>query len=194
MASGPLIIVSGPSGSGKSTVISRVLKEGGLPLHKSVSATTRAPRVRMRNGVEYREQDAVDYHFWKRERFLEEMARGAFLEWAEVHGQLYGTLRSEVDSYREQGVGVLLDIDVQGAEQVRRLYPDCVTVFLRTSQFEEYERRLRARGTEDETAIRRRLDTARRELGRAGEYQFEILNDDLEDAVAQMRELAAKQF
>jgi ribose 1,5-bisphosphokinase PhnN len=95
----PLIIVSGPSGSGKSTVISRVLKEGGLPLHKSVSATTRAPRVRMRNGVEYREQDAVDYHFWKRERFLEEMARGAFLEWAEVHGQLYDVFTPTVLRY-----------------------------------------------------------------------------------------------
>jgi guanylate kinase len=194
MALGPLIIVSGPSGSGKSTVIGRVLRESGLPLHKSVSATTREPRVRVRDGAEFREQTGVEYHFWDRERFLREVQAGAFLEWAEVHGRLYGTLRAEVDPYRARGVGVLLDIDVQGADQIRRQYPDCVTVFLRTSRFEDYEQRLRARGTEGEAAIQTRLATARRELLRAGDYRYEVINDDLEAAVARLGELVAASF
>jgi guanylate kinase len=186
MAQGPLIIVSGPSGSGKSTVIRRLLEGGGLPLRKSVSATTRPPRPGERDGVEY--------HFWTRDRFLEGLRAGEFLEHAEVHGNLYGTLRSEVDPCRAAGTGVLLDIDVQGAEQLRRLYPDAVTVFLRTSRFEEYERRLRLRHTEGEEAIARRLRTARAELARAGEYRHEVLNDDLDDAVARLRGLAAQAF
>ena len=194
MALGPLIIVSGPSGSGKSTVIGRVLRESGLPLHKSVSATTREPRVRVRDGAEFREQTGVEYHFWDRERFLREVGAGAFLEWAEVHGRLYGTLRAEVDPFRAAGKGVLLDIDVQGADQIRRQYPDCVTVFLHTSQFEEYERRLRARGTETEEAIQTRLATTRRELPRAGDYRYEVLNDDLEAAVARLGGIVAASF
>src|SRR5919201_1600095 len=103
-----------------------------------------------------RQVDRVHYHFWTRDRFLDAVRAGAFLEHAPVHGELYGTLRSEVDPRRARGEGVILDIDVKGAEQLRRLYPDCVTVFLRTSRFEDYERRLRLRHTEDEAAIARR--------------------------------------
>jgi guanylate kinase len=186
MAVAPLIIVSGPSGSGKSTVIRQLLAEGGLPLRLSVSATTREPRPG--------ERDGVDYHFWTRERFQEQARAGAFLEWAEVHGQSYGTLRAEVDPYRARGTGVILDIDVQGAEQVRRQYPDCCSVFLRAPSWPEYERRLRSRGTEDEASIARRLETARRELERVGEYDRVIVNDDLATAVADLRRLAAELF
>jgi guanylate kinase len=186
MADAPLIIVSGPSGSGKSTVIRRLLAGGGLPLRLSVSATTRAPRPGERDGVEYR--------FWTHERFRERVRAGAFLEWAEVHGQSYGTLRDEVDPYRARGVGVILDIDVQGAEQVRRAYPDSCSVFLRAPSPDEYERRLRLRGTEDEASIARRLATARRELERVGEYDHVIINDDLATAVAELRRLAAGLF
>jgi guanylate kinase len=186
MKKGPLIIVSGPSGSGKSTVIGRVLAEGSLPLHLSVSATTR-PR---RKG----EIDGVHYHFWTREEFEAHLAAGAFLEFAEVHGNLYGTLRSEVDDYRARGQGVLLDIDVQGAAAVRRLYPECVSIFLCTSGWEAYEQRLRRRGTEDEAAIARRLATARRELGRKGEFDHVVVNDDLDAAVARVRGLVAEAF
>src|SRR5262245_7279127 len=107
---GPLIIVSGPSGSGKSTVVDRVLQDAGLPLRKSVSATTRGQRPG--------EQDEIDYHFWKRDQFEQEVAAGAFLEWAEVFGNYYGTLKSEVGPYQELGIGVILEIDVQGAAQV----------------------------------------------------------------------------
>jgi guanylate kinase len=173
MAVAPLIIVSGPSGSGKSTVIRRLLAEERLPLRSSVSATTRAPRSGERDGVEY--------HFWTHERFQEQVRAGAFLEWAEVHGQAYGTLREEVEPYRARGVGVILDIDVQGAEQVRRACPDNCSVFLRAPTWEEYERRLRQRGTEDEASIARRLATARREL-------------DLATTVAELRRLAESLF
>jgi guanylate kinase len=183
---GPLIILAGPAGSGKSTIIARLLKESGLPLRLSVSATTRPPRGSEREGVHY--------YFWTHEQFEQQVKANAFLEWARVHGQCYGTLRSEVDNYRAKGTGVLLDIDVQGAAQVRAAYPDCVSIFLRTSSWEEYEKRLRKRGTESEEQIARRLATARRELERAGEFDHVVVNDDLDVAVACVRELIVQAF
>jgi guanylate kinase len=178
---GPLIILSGPSGAGKTTVAERLRAEGGLPLWVSVSATTRPPRAG--------ERDGVHYHFWTRERFEEGIRAGAFLEWAEVHGHYYGTPRAEVERRRQEGLAVLLVIDVAGAAQVRRLVPDSVSVFLRTTSWDEYEKRLRRRGTEDEAAIQRRLANARRELGQAGGYAYQVLNDDLGTAVARLREI-----
>src|SRR5882724_969459 len=131
MAIGPLIIVSGPSGSGKSTLIGSLLAEQAWPLRLSVSATTRSKRPA--------EIDGVHYHFWTREQFLRERDEGGFLEWAEVYGRnWYGTPRREVTPYREQGFGVILDIDTAGWEQVTRLCPDAVSVFLRTSSMAEY--------------------------------------------------------
>ncbi len=186
MAKGPLFIVSGPSGSGKSTLIDLLLRDQDLPMHLSVSATTRSPRPN--------EVDGRHYHFWTKERFLAEREAGAFLEWAEVHGHYYGTLRGEVDSHRNAGVGVILDIDVQGAEQVREKCPDCVTVFLRAQSWEVYEERLRKRHTEDEASIARRLETARAELARAGEYHYQILNDNLEEAVRQLNAIVQRHF
>src|SRR5437879_7689991 len=179
MSRGPLIIVSGPSGSGKSTVIGRLLATGQWPLHLSVSATTRAPRPGEINGVHY--------YFWTREHFDEEVKAGAFLEWAEVHGNYYGTLRREVEGPQAQGCGVILDIDVQGAEQVRKQCPDAVSVFLKTSNQAINEQRLRKRGTEDEAAMERRLKAAASELLHAAEYDYQIINDDLPAAVAALR-------
>src|SRR5947199_5185004 len=138
MPTGPLIILSGPSGSGKSTVIRGLLADPPGPLRLSVSATTRPPRAG--------EHDGVEYHFWTRERFEQELASGAFLEHASVHGNYYGTLRAEVEPYLHEGRGVILDIDVQGADQVRRKCPEHVSVFLLAPSLEEYERRLRRRG------------------------------------------------
>ena len=186
MATAPLIILAGPSGSGKSTIIARLLKESGLPLRLSVSATTRARRPY--------EENSVHYWFWTREQFAKQLQDGAFLEWAEVNGQLYGTLRSEVDEYRTRGIGVLLDIDVQGAAQVRACYPDCVSIFIRTSSWEAYEQRLRQRGTETEEQIARRLATARRELECIHEFDHVVVNDDLELAVAQVRQRIEQAF
>jgi guanylate kinase len=186
MATTPLIIVSGPSGSGKSTVIARLLAETDRPLHLSVSATTRPPRPG--------DQDGVHYHFWTRERFEAELRAGGFIESAEVYGHYYGTLREEVEPYRDRGVGVILEIDVQGAAQVRRQYPDAVSVFLRAPSWEAYEERIRKRGTESEEAIQRRLAAARRELERSGEYDYQVVNDDVDAAVAGLRAIVRRQF
>jgi guanylate kinase len=186
MAEGPLIILSGPSGSGKSTVINRLLVWGELPLRLSVSATTRPPRLG--------EQDGVNYHFWSREQFEAELRANAFLEWAEVFGRYYGTLKREVEPFRHEGIGVILDIDVQGAAQVRRQCPEHLSFFLRTSSPEVYERRLRQRGTEGEAEIQKRLAAAQRELACAGDYQYQIINDDLERAVAELKALLERHW
>src|SRR5438270_9296302 len=159
MATGSLFILSGPSGSGKSALLERLLAQLDLPLHVSVSATTRLPRTG--------EIDGKHYYFWTRERFERAKRSGEFLESAQVHGCQYGTLRSEVDPYRAKGIGVILDIDVQGASQIRRIYPDNVSIFLCTSSLATYEARLRRRGTENEEAIRRRLAAAAQELDHA---------------------------
>ena len=182
----PLIIVSGPSGSGKSTIVRRLLEESAWPLHMSVSVTTRQPRINEQNGVHY--------HFWNVLDFLHARDQGRFLEWAEVHGNYYGTLDQEVTQYREIGQGVLLDIDVQGAAQVRKRFPDAVSIFIRPSRFETLEERLRLRHTDSEETIQRRLANARAELARAGEYEHQVINDDLETALAQMRAIVGPQF
>jgi guanylate kinase len=190
MSLGPLIILSGPAGSGKSTVINRLIAESDLPLRRAVSVTTRSPR-------EGEKQD-IDYHFRTEEQFRQHLDAKEFLEWAQVHGKdYYGTLRSEVDPYRARGMGVILVIDVQGAAQVRKLYPEAVSVFLVASTWEIYEQRLRNRGTEDEASLARRLATAQQELTRVREqkeYQHEVINDDLGETVRQLRELIAPHF
>ena len=183
---GPLIIVSGPSASGKSTLIAGLLADKTWPLRLSVSVTTRAKRPA--------EVDGVHYRFWSREQFQGERDRGGFLEWAEVHGNWYGTPAQEVTPFRTAGAGVILDIDTRGWEQVTRLCPDAVSIFVRTSSQEEYERRLRARGTETEEQIQRRLRAAEAELARAAEYDFEVINDDLPAALAQLRAIVAPVF
>jgi guanylate kinase len=183
---GPLIVISGPSGCGKTTVIRRLLEGGDLRLRLSISATTRARRDR--------EVNDRDYHFLSREQFDRELARGSFLEWAEVHGERYGTLRNEVEPYRQAGVGVILDIDVQGKQQVQQLCPDAITIFLIASSPNTYEERLRKRGTESEAAIQRRLANGQKELNHAGEYNYRVLNDDLETAVADLRQILERAF
>lgn len=182
----PLVILSGPSGSGKSTVIEHLLKDGRRPMRLSVSATTRQPRPR--------ERDGVHYHFWTRERYEKEIAAGGFLEWAEVYGKFYGTPRSEVEPYRARGIGVILDIDVQGAKQVRRQIPDALSIFLVTPTWEDCERRLRLRHTESEAELATRLATARREMEQQNEYDHVVVNDKLEVAVAMVRDLISARF
>jgi guanylate kinase len=187
MKSAPLLVLSGPSGSGKSTLIAQLLKDQ-WPLRLSVSVTTRAPRPK--------EIPGVHYHYWNRDQFIEAKQRGEFLEWAEVHGNYYGTLASEVAPHREKGQGVILDVDVQGWQQVKERCPDLVSVFIQSSSPEEYERRLRRRGTETEETIRRRLQTALRELDFAPLYDHVIVNDDqhLERAYDQLRALVQSLF
>jgi guanylate kinase len=181
MTKGPLIILSGPSGCGKTVLLRRLLARRDLPLRVSVSATTRQQRDGERKGV--------DYHFLDPEVFEREVREGAFLESARVHGCCYGTLRREVDPYLERGMGVILVIDVQGAAQVRQSRPEAVSIFLRPPSLEELERRLRERGTESEEAIQRRLVTAQTEMARIGEYQYRVVNDNLERAVQEVHDI-----
>ena len=186
MTLGPLLVLSGPAGSGKSTIVDRLLTEGRWPMSQSVSVTTRPPRP-------YEKPD-VHYHFWSVDQFLRARDAGEFLEWADVFGNYYGTLAREVADRRQGGRGVWLVIDVQGWEQVRRCCPDAVSMFVMTSSMEEYERRLRKRQTESEAAIQRRLETARVELTRAGEYHHRIYNDDLDTALAAVRAILEPLF
>jgi len=187
MKRGPLIIVSGPSGSGKSTLIHRVLEARRYPLRLAVSATTRPKRPG--------ELDGVAYHFWTPEQFEEQLKLGAFLEHAVVHRQYhYGTPRAEVDGYREKGQGVILDIDVEGAKQVRRIYPEHLSIFIKLSSWEMYEQRLRKRGSETEASIARRLETARQELACQRHYQHVLCNDDLESATQEFLALLSGYF
>ena len=172
------MIIVGLSGSGKSTLIRQLLEKSCWPVRLSISATTRKIRPGERPGI--------DYFFLSKEQFEEEIEAGAFLEHALVHGNYYGTLQREVDPFLEKGIGVILDIDVQGASQVRGKYPDNVSIFVRAGSLAIYEQRLRARGTETEQAIERRVANARQELALAHEYDYQVVNDDLHEALTQI--------
>jgi guanylate kinase len=169
-----LIVVSGPSGAGKTTVLNRVMAELN-DIRFSVSHTTRVPR----SG----EKDGVEYHFVSRREFERLISEGSFLEWAEVHGEMYGTSRSEYDDAVREGVDLLLDIDVKGADQVCQKFDDAVTVFVIPPSYKDLERRLRGRGPDDEASFERRLAVAGEEMGHFRKYQYAIVNVDLSASV-----------
>jgi guanylate kinase len=169
-----LIVVSGPSGAGKSTILARVLMEMDN-LRFSVSHTTR--------GAREGEEEGVQYHFVERAAFEALRAQQGFLEWAEVHGQLYGTSRAEYDRAQDEGTDLLLDLDVQGAAQVRRAFTDAVTVFILPPSYRDLERRLRGRGGVDDETFARRLKAAGEELALYRDYEYAIINDDLDKSV-----------
>lgn len=171
----PLIIVSGPSGAGKTTVLRQVIQNSPNPTRAAVAVTTRSPRPG--------ENDGEAYHFWTKEKFEKARDNGEFLEFAEVHGNYYGTLKSEVDTYRDKGTAVVLVIDVQGMQKIKQIYPESVTVFLKTSSPALFEQRLRARGTETEEAIQKRVKNAKNELQFEKDYAHTVINDDLQTAV-----------
>jgi guanylate kinase len=172
MTTGRLFVVSAPSGTGKTTLLKRVMHRlSGLAF--SVSHTTRAPR----SG----ERDGVDYHFVSPARFLEMVDLGLFLEHAEVHANLYGTSWAAIRQQLAAGIDVILDIDVQGAAMVRRSGGlEATHIFISPPSLAELERRLRGRGTESEEMIGVRLDNARIEMGAIGEYEYLIINDQIE--------------
>jgi len=182
----PVIVLSGPSGSGKSTIVDRLVRESPVKLVKVISATTRPPRPT--------EKDGEDYYFLSPEEFERRRQAGEFLECAEVHGSgyWYGTLLSELRRAAEQGGWALPEIDVQGALRVMEVYPDALTIFLKTPSEEEYERRLRKRGTESDEAIQRRLQTARNELQYAHRYRYQVINDDLDRAVREIVDIISQ--
>jgi len=167
-------VVSAPSGTGKTTICRAVVSRDP-DIVFSVSHTTRAPR----SG----ERDGVDYHFVPREEFLRLVGEGAFLEHAEYRGQLYGTSWAAIDAPLRAGRDVLLEIEVQGARQVRLRRPDARFVFLLPPSFEALEQRLRGRGTESEELIARRLAVARQELGEVEHYDYVVVNEELERAI-----------
>ena len=168
------VIFAAPSGAGKTT-IARELGERRSDVAFSISATTRPPRPG--------ERDGVDYHFRSEADFRAMIADGSLLEWAEVHGQLYGTPRANLEQARARRHFLLLDIDVQGSRQVKQLVPDAVSIFVLPPSGTELARRLIDRGSEDFERRRRRLLAAREELTSATEFDFVVLNDDLTAAV-----------
>jgi guanylate kinase len=172
---GLLIVFSAPSGCGKSTVVKQLL-ERRKNLKFSVSATTRNPREG--------EVDAVDYYFINRDKFKSMVENNEFLEYAEYVDNCYGTPKAPVERELAAGNDVLLEIDTQGAFQVRKLCPDALMVFLLPPSYEDLERRLVHRGKDSPEVIRQRLEVAKRECLQADKYDYQIINDDLDEAVS----------
>ena len=171
---GNLYIVSAPSGSGKTTLLQNLLRTFS-ELRFSVSYTTRSPRVGEHHGV--------DYFFVDRATFMQMVERGEFLEWAEYYGQLYGTGRSFVETQLENGRDIILDIDVQGARQVKAKFAKATAIFIMPPSFSELERRLRFRMLESDEDIRRRLDIAKEEIRFYRDYDYIVINDILENSI-----------
>ena len=176
--SGKLYVVAAPSGAGKTTLV-RLLLESEPEVHLSISYTTRSPRPGEVNGREY--------HFVDVAAFRAMMARGDFLEWAEVHGNFYGTSKVWIGEQLDAGRDVLLEIDWQGAQQVRGAFPDAIGVFILPPSMEELTRRLTGRGTDSADVIERRLAAAQAEMRHVGEFDYVIINDSLEQALDDLR-------
>lgn len=176
---GLLFVIAAPSGAGKTSLIEGLLRDDAQ-LRLSISYTTRAPRPG--------EQDGRDYHFVDEPAFLAMLERGEFLECAQVHGNRYGTAHRAVRELLASGSDVVLEIDWQGAQQVRRLLPGCIGIFILPPSVAELERRMRSRAQDSETVIARRLANAREELSHAPEFEYAIINSDFDEA---RRDLAA---
>lgn len=177
MRTGNLFVISGPSGAGKGTLVARLLS--AVPdSWVSVSATTRQPREG--------ERDGVSYYFLDRDTFLERAHQGGFLEWAEYAGNCYGTPQASVEEAMAQGKQVILEIDVQGAFQVKEKIPQAHLVFIEPPSLEVLESRLRGRGTEADDVIQKRMEAARLELSQKMRYDKRLVNDDLDTATAEL--------
>lgn len=172
--SGILIVLSGPSGSGKDTVLKK-LTENNSDIRVSISMTTRPRRGQ--------EVDGADYYFVTNDYFEKKIADGEMLEYAQYAGNYYGTPKAPVDEMLGEGINVVLEIEVQGAAKIRKIYPDAVTVFLMPPSLPVLEERLRARGTEDDETLSHRLFIAEQEIRRASEFNYIVVNDSIDDAV-----------
>jgi guanylate kinase len=178
---GLLLVLSAPSGAGKTTLAHRLLKELPSTIF-SVSVTTRRPRGK--------EQDGVDYHFVDVATFQQKIEQGQFVEWAEVHGHFYGSPQSVVDEARARRGVAVFDIDVQGGQAIKRKHPEAILVFVLPPSMEELERRLRDRKTDSDETIRRRMLAARSEIERGvASYDYIIVNDDIERAFQELRSI-----
>ncbi len=170
---GMLVLFSGPSGVGKDTVLDIVLNKD-MSLQKSISLTTREIREN--------EVDGKDYYFISMDEFEDMIAQGQVLEFAKYGSNLYGTPKAPVDKWLSEGKTVILKIEVQGASKIKELYPDSIAIFVLPPSMKELENRLRSRGTENEDDIKKRLDIAREEIKRSKDYDFIVINDDIESA------------
>lgn len=177
MRRGKTFIICGPSGVGKGTVVSRLLAQDPT-LYFSVSATTRPPRPG--------EEDGIHYHFLSQEQFQHWIREDAFLEYAEFVGNYYGTPQKYVDEAMAAGRDVILDIEIQGADQVHRKRPDAVRIYVAPPSWEELERRLIGRGTEDMERVRRRLERGKQEFAAAREFDYFVINDTVDRAVEEI--------
>jgi guanylate kinase len=181
---GKLFVITAPSGAGKTSLIDALMR-ADPSLKLSISYTTRAPRPG--------EQDGVDYHFVDDRTCLAMRERGEFLESAEVHGHRYGTSKKVITEALARGDDLILEIDWQGARQVRAIYPDCVGIYIMPPSIDELERRMRARAQDSEAVIRRRLEAARGEMDHAGEFDYAIINKDFQLAQRELTELIEKE-
>lgn len=177
--SGILVVLSGPSGAGKGTLCNHLREQ--IDLSYSISATTRAPRPG--------EVDTVSYFFMTRETFEKKRDQDGFLEWAEVYGNYYGTPADYVYAMLDRGEDVMLEIDPQGAKQVKLKRPDAVLVFIMPPSYHELEQRIRGRGTESEEQILKRLGSAVQEIQTLSAYDYVIVNDDIEEAVYDLKSI-----
>lgn len=174
---GKLIVITGPSGVGKGTLV-KLLLQRHPQLRISVSATTRQPRKG--------ERDGIDYYFFTRSDFDRAIAEGQLLEWAEYAGNYYGTPKEPVIEQIKVGNYVLLEIELAGARAIAKIFPDVRRIFILPPSIEDLAQRIRARGTNSEESIARRLEIARQEIAASDEFDFKIVNDDLETAIAQL--------
>ena len=180
--SGSMLMVVAPSGAGKSSLVNALLKNDPA-LQLSVSYTTRAPR----SG----EQEGREYHFITPEEFQKRREEGDFLEWAEVHGNFYGTSRSWIEERMKDGRDVILEIDWQGARQVQRLIPQSIWIFILPPSIKTLEERLRHRGQDDEETINRRVEAAHEELHHLAEANYLVINDIFEVALFELRQIVS---
>lgn len=179
---GRLFVITAPSGAGKTSLIDALVRADPT-LKLSISYTTRAPRPG--------EKDGVEYHFVDDATFLAMRSRGDFLESAEVHGYRYGTSKRIITEALARGEDMILEIDWQGARQVRRIYPDSIGIFILPPSVEELEKRMRSRAQDSDEVIRRRLANAREELAHAGEFEYRIINKDFDSARQELARVIA---
>ncbi len=180
MKSFSIIVISGPSGVGKTCLYKRLLSDFES-LQFSISATTRSPRPN--------ETDGVDYYFISREEFLKKIKNNEFVEWAEVYGNYYGTLKTEIKRITDTGKNCLMDVDVQGGMNIKKSIPESVLIFIIPPSMKELKRRIMERKTDDRKTIQLRLKTAIKEMGYEKNYQYSIINDDIDKAYLELRTL-----